>query len=115
MEWRRPHRPGARPALRPRRSRRLVLAGLAGAALLPSGCVTDGLRQYVRNGFKVGPNYSRPPAPVAAEWIQARDSRTQGPPPYDGSWWEVFQDPTLNSLVGRAYRLNPNLRSVGTR
>jgi NodT family efflux transporter outer membrane factor (OMF) lipoprotein len=52
---------------------------------------------------------------VAAEWIQARDPRTQGPPPRDGTWWEVFQDPILNSLVGRAYQQNPTLRSVGTR
>jgi NodT family efflux transporter outer membrane factor (OMF) lipoprotein len=52
---------------------------------------------------------------VAAEWIQARDPRTQGPPPRDGIWWEVFQDPILNSLIGLAYQQNPNLRSVGTR
>jgi NodT family efflux transporter outer membrane factor (OMF) lipoprotein len=115
MEWRRPHRPDLRPALRPHRSRRLALTGLAGAALLSGGCVTDGLRQYVRNGFKVGPNYQRPPAPVAAGWIQAGDPRVQVPPPCDGTWWEVFQDPTLNSLVGRAYQQNPSLRSVGAR
>jgi NodT family efflux transporter outer membrane factor (OMF) lipoprotein len=85
------------------------------AAFLPCGCVTANLRQWVHNGFKVGPNYSRPPAPVAAEWIQARDPRVQGPPPRDGDWWEVFQDPILNSLVGLAYQQNPNLRAVGTR
>jgi len=70
---------------------------------------------YVHNGFKVGPNYCRPPAPVAEEWIQAKDPRTQGPPPRDGDWWEVFQDPLLNSLVVRAYQQNPSLRSIGTR
>jgi NodT family efflux transporter outer membrane factor (OMF) lipoprotein len=69
---------------------------------------------WIRNGFKVGPNYCKPPAPVAAEWIQARDPRVQGPP-RDGDWWEVFQDPILNSLVVRAYLQNPNLRAVGTR
>jgi NodT family efflux transporter outer membrane factor (OMF) lipoprotein len=85
------------------------------ATLLPGGCVTDNLREYVHNGFKVGPNYSRPPAPVAARWIQAGDPRTQGPPPCDSDWWEVFQDPTLDALVGLAYQQNPNLRSVGAR
>jgi len=70
---------------------------------------------YVHNGFKVGPNYCKPPAPVAEEWIQAKDPRTQGPPPRDGDWWEVFQDPTLNSLTVRAYQQNPSLRSIGTR
>ena len=103
------------PGLRPQRRRRAALAGLAIAALLPSGCVVSNLREYVHNGFKVGPNYQRPPAPVAAEWIQASDPRTQGPPPRDGDWWEVFQDPILNSLVGLAYQQNPSLRSVGTR
>jgi outer membrane protein TolC len=91
------------------------LAALAAATLINSGCVTTGLMDYVRNGFKVGPNYCKPPAPVAEEWIQGKDPRTQGPPPRDGNWWEVFQDPILNSLIVRAYQQNPGLRSVGTR
>jgi NodT family efflux transporter outer membrane factor (OMF) lipoprotein len=95
--------------------RGLLLAVLAGATLVNSGCVTTGLMDYVHNGFKVGPNYCKPPAPVAQEWIQAKDPRTQGPPPRDGDWWEVFQDPILNSLIVRAYQQNPGLRSVGTR
>jgi NodT family efflux transporter outer membrane factor (OMF) lipoprotein len=115
MERRHPHRLEARPVPKPRLLRRLTLAGLGLAALLPGGCVPANLRQWVHNGFKVGPNYQRPPAPVAAEWIQAGDPRTQGPPPRDGDWWEVFRDPILNSLVGLAYQQNPNLRSVGTR
>jgi NodT family efflux transporter outer membrane factor (OMF) lipoprotein len=115
MDRRLPYPHEARPGLRPGLQRRAALAGLVIAASLPCGCVTDNLRQYVHNGFKVGPNYHRPPAPVAAEWIQAADPRTQGPPPRDGDWWEVFQDSTLDTLVGRAYRQNPDLRSVGTR
>jgi NodT family efflux transporter outer membrane factor (OMF) lipoprotein len=95
--------------------RGLGAAALAGAVLANGGCVTTGFLDYVENGFKVGPNYCRPPAPVAPEWIEAKDPRTQGPPPRDGDWWEVFQDPLLNSLIGRAYQQNPSLRSVGTR
>ncbi|HMB04024.1 MAG TPA: transporter, partial [Isosphaeraceae bacterium] len=115
MERRLPCPLEARLGFRPRLRRQPTLAGLVIAALLPCGCITDNLRQYVHNGFKVGPNYSRPPAPVATEWIQARDPRVQGPPPRDGDWWEVFRDPILNSLIGLAYRQNPTLRSVGTR
>jgi NodT family efflux transporter outer membrane factor (OMF) lipoprotein len=85
------------------------------AALLPCGCITDNVRQYVHNGFKVGPEYSKPPVPLAAAWIQADDPRAQGPPPRDGRWWDAFQDPVLSSLVVLAYRQNPNLRAVGTR
>src|SRR5208283_24195 len=115
MTWRLPHGHDAHRMSRPRRWRWPALAGLVVAVLLNSGCITTGPGQWVHNGFKVGPNYCRPPAPVAAEWIQASDPRTQGPPPRDCDWWEVFQDPILNSLVGVAYQQNPNLRSVGTR
>ena len=115
MEQRLPFELEARLVLRPRMPRWLTLTGLVLAALLSSGCVTANLRQWVHNGFKVGPNYSRPPAPVAAEWIQARDPRLQGSPPRDGDWWEVFQDPVLNSLIVLGYQQNPNLRAVGTR
>jgi outer membrane protein TolC len=112
------HRCDRQRDLKPRASRLLRwlgVAGLAGATLVNSGCITTGLMDYVHNGFKVGPNYCQPPAPVAEEWIQAKDSRTQGPPPRDGNWWEVFQDPILNSLIVRAYQQNPSLRSVSTR
>jgi NodT family efflux transporter outer membrane factor (OMF) lipoprotein len=70
---------------------------------------------YIRNGFKVGPNYGRPPAPVAPQWIEAEDARVDGHTLRDAEWWGVFQDRTLNSLVETAYQQNPNLRSVGTR
>ncbi len=115
MNWPVPHGHDAQWIPRPRRPRWLTLGGLVFAAVCSSGCVADNLRQWVHNGFKVGPNYSRPPAPVAEEWIYAQDPRAQGPPPRDGTWWEVFQDPILNSLVVLAYQQNPNLRSVGTR
>ena len=69
--------------------------------------------QWVHNGFKVGPNYSRPPAPVAAEWIQANDPSVQNHHLQD--WWQVFGDPTLDSMIVTAYRQNPTLRITGTR
>src|SRR5262245_53307391 len=86
MERRLPRTIKARPGPRPRWLRPVTLAGLVIAALLPCGCLPAGLKQWVHNGFKVGPNYTRPPAPVAPEWIQAADPRTQGPPPRDGDW-----------------------------
>jgi NodT family efflux transporter outer membrane factor (OMF) lipoprotein len=98
---------------RPRLLRKLWAAGLAGAALLHGGCVTTGPLQWIENGFKVGPNYSRPPAPVAPEWIGADDARVQARHLED--WWNVFQDPALNSLITTAYQQNLNLRAVGTR
>jgi NodT family efflux transporter outer membrane factor (OMF) lipoprotein len=95
--------------------RAVALAALVGVVVFSSGCGVTGPLDWVKNGFKVGPNYYRPPAPIGEEWIEANDPRTQGPPPRDGEWWTIFNDDTLNDLVCRAYRLNPNLRAVGTR
>jgi NodT family efflux transporter outer membrane factor (OMF) lipoprotein len=77
------------------------------------GCVLTSPGQWVHNGFKVGPEYGRPPAPVAAEWIQSNDPAVQNQRLDD--WWQVFGDPTLNSLIVTAYDQNPNLRIAGTR
>jgi NodT family efflux transporter outer membrane factor (OMF) lipoprotein len=83
------------------------------AVCAPSGCVLTTPSEYVRNGFKLGPEYRRPPAPVADDWIQSGDSHVQKRHLQD--WWRVFQDPSLNSLVETAYRQNLNLRVLGTR
>jgi NodT family efflux transporter outer membrane factor (OMF) lipoprotein len=85
------------------------------AALLTTGCGTTGVRQYIQNGFKVGPEYGRPPAPLAPMWIQETDARIHDPPPPHDAWWDVFQDPILSALIELAYQQNVNLRSVGTR
>jgi NodT family efflux transporter outer membrane factor (OMF) lipoprotein len=86
---------------------------LIGAILSNSGCVTTDPMGWIRNGFKVGPNYCKPPAPVAAEWIQARDADVQNRHLQD--WWMVFQDEALNSLIRTAYEQNPTLRIMGAR
>jgi NodT family efflux transporter outer membrane factor (OMF) lipoprotein len=97
---------------RPRLPRRLALLALFGA-VLNSGCLSEGPREWLRNGLKVGPNYCKPPAPVATEWIQARDGDVQQRHLQD--WWTVFQDDTLNSLVNTAFGQNLTLRVLATR
>lgn len=42
------------------------------------GCT--GVREYIHNGFKVGPNYQPPAAPVADEWIDSRSEPLQTGP-----------------------------------
>jgi NodT family efflux transporter outer membrane factor (OMF) lipoprotein len=81
--------------------------------LVTSGCTS--LPQWWRNGFKVGPNYAEPPAPVAAAWIDSQDSHIISSPANDCTWWTVFQDATLNGLVDSAYRQNLDLQVAGTR
>jgi NodT family efflux transporter outer membrane factor (OMF) lipoprotein len=81
--------------------------------LFNSGCTSVG--DYVRNGFKVGPNYQQPPAPVANDWI---DSKAKGVSVVSKDlkeWWTEFKDPALNSLVAEAYQQNLSLRSAGAR
>jgi outer membrane protein TolC len=92
-------------------SRRL-LAGALLATILGSGC---NLRQWVDNGYKVGPNYCKPPAPVESEWIDYRDPRVKSEAPDLAEWWRVFQDPVLDSLIEMAYQQNISLRVAGTR
>lgn len=77
------------------------------------GCTT--FKDYVTNGFKVGPEYHRPPAPVAEDWIDAGDVRIRKESEDLSRWWTVFGDPALDSLVGAAYAQNISLREAGFR
>jgi NodT family efflux transporter outer membrane factor (OMF) lipoprotein len=69
----------------------------------------------VQNGFKVGPNYHRPPAPLAPAWIDADNPRVNSFLGDYSAWWRVFGDPVLDDLVRTAYAQNVNLRVAGTR
>ena len=93
--------------------RRTALAVMAAAALTVAGCT--GPLEYVRNGFKVGPNYSPAPAPVSAHWIDASDVQLRSDPANMARWWCVFNDPTLNNLVDFACRQNLSLRQAAFR
>lgn len=84
---------------------------LAVLALLAGGCTP--LSEWVHNGFKLGPNFERPPAPVAADWLDS--GRLVCRPADEGAWWSAFGDPTLNSLVEAAYRQNLDLKTAATR
>src|SRR5437016_2027983 len=89
------------------------LAGLLTLVLPLSGCTH--LSEYLRNGFKVGPNYCRPPAPVAENWIDAADVRVRKDSDDLSQWWTVFNEPVLNALVRDAYLQNLTLRQAGFR
>jgi NodT family efflux transporter outer membrane factor (OMF) lipoprotein len=81
--------------------------------------------EYIRNGFKVGPNYVDPPAPVAREWIDAADIRVQSTEGDLSKWWTHFEvpndqgqmvpDPALHALICVAYQQNLTLRQAGFR
>jgi len=78
-------------------------------------CGCTPLKSYIHNGFKVGPNYTQPPAPIAPAWIDADDQRVRCDSDDLSQWWRVFNDPTLDWLVCLAYRQNLSLREAGFR
>jgi NodT family efflux transporter outer membrane factor (OMF) lipoprotein len=78
-----------------------------------AGCTS--VRDYVHNGFKVGPNYCPPPGPVASHWIDAYDSHLRGDTADLRCWWTVFRDPTLDQLIAHGYRQNITLKEAGFR
>ena len=82
-------------------------------AFLATGC--GSLQRWKDNGFLVGPNYQRPCAPVAPDWVDSADPSiaAQSTPPCD--WWRVFNDPVLEHLVLAAYQQNRSLRAAGLR
>jgi outer membrane protein TolC len=107
----RPGKPGPW-ALLWREAGRKAVAGSVLAAVLSGGC---SLQEWYRNGLKVGPNYHRPPAPVAPEWIDCGDPKIRCEPADLSAWWTVFEDPNLDSLIDTATRQNLTLRVAGAR
>jgi NodT family efflux transporter outer membrane factor (OMF) lipoprotein len=66
-------------------------------------------------GCMVGPNYARPPVPVAAAWLEADQPGIRPEAAAAERWWTVFGDPVLDRLVALAYRQNLTLRAAGLR
>lgn len=104
-----------REVARPQRRHwaRFVCLIVAMGTLSACGCAS--WSQYVHNGFKVGPNYGRPLAPVAETWIDAADERVRSESPDDERWWNAFSDPVLNDLIQSAQQQNLTLREAGFR
>lgn len=85
------------------------------AALLLSVCGCANIREWVTNGFKVGPNYCPPAAPLAGEWIDHADPSVLSHAVDDQTWWAVFNDPILNGFVETAHQQNLSLQSAAAR
>lgn len=92
------------------RGRKLTgsLLCLCGVTLLLTGCQST--RQWWSNGFKTGPDYCTPAAPVADEWIDDANSSVVSEPTDYSYWWAVFQDPVLDELVDTASRENLTIK-----
>src|ERR1700686_4348058 len=93
----------------------LLVVGCLALAVSLAGCTTP--LEYIKNGFKVGPNYGKAPVPVAANWIDASDKhvRTLVDVQMLSQWWTVFNDPVFDELICFAYKQNLTLREAGCR
>jgi len=76
------------------------------------GCTTS-IPDWVHNGFKVGPNYRRPQAPLTQGWIDANDPHVRHGDPNTAAWWAVFDDPVLTGLLHQSYAQNLTIRAAG--
>lgn len=61
----------------------------------------------------VGPDFKKPPAPVAETFLKA-SGLDHGAADYR-TWWNVYKDPVLDRLIEMAYTQNLTLLGAGTR
>lgn len=94
--------------------RSAIATVVAALALASTGCTTS-VHEWWHNGFKVGPNYSPPAAPVSPQWIDAANKELLTEPANICDWWSAFNDPILNGLIETAYQQNLTLQAAGTR
>ncbi|MCH2178582.1 MAG: efflux transporter outer membrane subunit [Mariniblastus sp.] len=91
----------------------LMWTFMGSVLLTGTGC--HSLQQWYDNGFKVGPNYRRPPAAVSDVWLEASDPKVSLDDSDFANWWSVFDDPVLDGLIQNAYQQNLTLREAGFR
>ncbi|WP_425397322.1 efflux transporter outer membrane subunit [Aeoliella sp.] len=91
----------------------LVAVMISGCSSLPDARPID----WWRNGLKLGPNYRRPAAPVASDWIDYDDPKllVDSTDVTDFAWWRTLGDPVLDELVQSTYSQNLTLRAAGQR
>ena len=66
-------------------------------------------------GCAIGPDYTPPETPVPDAWHQALTRGLSEGKADLQTWWQVFEDPLLESLIQRAVQGNLNLRSAVSR
>src|SRR5262249_13868699 len=94
-----------------RAARLLSCCALGVLALGQAGCMTA-IGEWLHNGFKVGPNYQPPPAPLPPTWIDTGNPRVAIGEPNLAAWWDVFGDPVLSRLIQAAYSQNLTVRQA---
>ncbi len=72
------------------------------------------LSVFLLAGCTVGPNYKRPAAEVPPAYKEVGDWKPAQPNDQHlaGNWWEIFQDPQLNTLEQQVNVSNQNLKAA---
>ena len=73
------------------------------------------MKQWWRNGWKVGPDYCRPAVPLADDWVTGFEPEFSEGCESGEFWWHAFGDPILDQLIQVAYQQNRDLRAAGLR
>lgn len=88
-----------------------VRAAILSLVMIPALC-----------GCTVGPDYLKPKTEVPAQWSespQTESPQTESPPVLVdmelSRWWSAFNDPQLDSLIGRAVQRNKDLKLAEAR
>ncbi len=63
----------------------------------------------------VGPDFSKPSAPVNRNYTEAQDARAKTDAADYSQWWTAFNDPVLDKLIEIAYKQNPTIQIAGLR
>lgn len=95
------------------KSRKCLALCFISTFLISTGCMTTA-HQWRQQGFKVGPNYSRPDAEVSPEWLDDDPAIVSAPIEF-AEWWAVFDDPILNTLIESVEYDNLQLKSAAAR
>ena len=80
-----------------------ILLGLLVLAFVIGGCTM------------VGPDYVKPTAAEPQKWLDSTDPKIESKEADFSTWWTVFNDPILNTLVKSAYQQNLSLQVTGIR
>lgn len=75
-----------------------------------TGC--QHLKYWRNNNFRVGPNYSKPPAPVGSAFSKTELPQIDASAVVDSQWWRVFNDPELELLIDSVCRQNLSLKAA---
>ena len=77
------------------------------ASALVTGCIASCMR--------VGPEFNKPTAPMADEWLGASRGHTEAVPVDSGAWWKLLKDPVLDNLIAAASDENLTLQGAAAR